>query len=116
MHRDTTSDDPIIRVVRQRATARPQDVQRTLGDSRTTASRRLAQLATRDTLRRLRSGAYRLPEEPVASEDGRAALEVIRATGTDAHLSGMDVLAQHAHQFTYAFPHLIYAEAEAAEI
>jgi hypothetical protein len=38
-----------------------------------------------------------------------------RDLGYDAHLTGFDLLAPHAHQFVFAYPHLVYADPSAFE-
>ena len=41
--------------------------------------------------------------------------DVLRREGVDAHLTGFDVLAGHAHQFMFDYPHVVYAEPYAVD-
>jgi hypothetical protein len=80
----------------------------------TTVRRHLQPLLDQHLVREVRRGLYRLSDEPpVRSEPARQLLAVLEEQGYEAHLTGFDLLAPHAHQFAYSTPHLVYGDASA---
>lgn len=76
-----------------------------------TVRRHLRPLLDQQRAEEVRRGRYRLAGEPaVRSEAAMELLSFLEERGYEAHLTGFDLLAPHAHQFVYDFPHLVYGE------
>jgi DNA-binding HxlR family transcriptional regulator len=82
-----------------------------------TTSRLLRHLVEQGRVSRSTRGSYRLEEEASRSLSTTAAqiVAAIEESGSEAHLTGMDLLAAHAHQFVRGFPHLVYADPDALD-
>lgn len=90
----------------------PRDLRRRLGCTERTLHRRLAELVAEGQLVRHGHGQYALTstESLALSDTAREVVHALAGAGLEAHLTAFDVLAPFAHQFVYAFPHVIYAE------
>lgn len=76
-------------------------------------ARRLEDLLAQGRVERRGHGVYRLVDEPPEDLLGGSAADVVRAigaSGAEAHLTGLDPIAAHSHQFLRSFPHLVYAD------
>ena len=74
-----------------------------------TLDRDLKDLLADGALHRWARGLYsRRPLEPALNPEGAELLGLLRESDADAHLTGFDVLAPYAHQFTYGYTHLVY--------
>ena len=74
-----------------------------------TLDRRLSALLADHLLFRWARGVYsRRPVEPELNSEGEELLMLLRDSDADAHLTGFDVLAPYAHQFVYAYTHVVY--------
>ena len=74
-----------------------------------TLDRQLSALLADHALFRWGRGAYsRRPAESQLNAKGQELLGLLRDSDADAHLTGFDVLAPYAHQFVYAYTHLVY--------
>jgi DNA-binding transcriptional ArsR family regulator len=112
----TTSDDVLQALRRAGGEATSADLRQRLHVHPTTVRRHLQPLLDEHLVREVRRGLYRLSDEPpVRSEAARQLLAVLEELGYEAHLTGFDLLAPHAHQFAYAFPHLVYGDPGATE-
>jgi hypothetical protein len=79
------------------------------GVSPRTLDRQLSALLADGLLFRRTRGVYsRRPPEPQLNADGQQLLGLLRESDADAHLTGFDVLAPYAHQFSYGYSHLVY--------
>lgn len=79
-----------------------------------TVRRYLQPLLDQHLVEEVRRSRYRLAGEPaVRSEAAKELLSFLEERGYEAHLTGFDLLAPHAHQFVYDFPHLVYGEPSA---
>lgn len=76
-----------------------------------TVRRHLRPLLDQRLVQEVRRGRYRLAgEAAVRSEAAKELVSFLEERGYEAHLTGFDLLAPHAHQFAYDFPHLVYGE------
>jgi hypothetical protein len=74
-----------------------------------TLDRQLSALLADRVLFRWGRGVYsRRPAEPQLNSEGQELLGLLRDSDADAHLTGFDLLAPYAHQFVYAYTHLVY--------
>lgn len=74
-----------------------------------TLDRELRRLVDNRSLHRWSRGLYsRRPLDPDLNPDAMALLSILRDGDADAHLTGFDLLARYAHQFTYGYAHLVY--------
>jgi hypothetical protein len=74
-----------------------------------TLDRQLSSLLADHVLFRWGRGVYsRRPAEPQLNSEGQELLGLLRDSDADAHLTGFDLLAPYAHQFVYAYTHLVY--------
>jgi hypothetical protein len=74
-----------------------------------TLDRQLSALLSDRVLFRWGRGVYsRRPAEPQLNSEGEELLGLLRDSDADAHLTGLDVLVPYAHQFVYAYTHLVY--------
>ncbi len=74
-----------------------------------TLDRQLRTLVAEGLLFRRSRGVYsRRPLEPYLNPDGQKLLTLLCDSDAEAHLTGFDVLAPYAHQFAYAYSHLVY--------
>jgi len=74
-----------------------------------TLDRQLSALLADHLLFRWARGVYsRRPVGPELNSEGEELLMLLRNSDADAHLTGFDVLAPYAHQFVYAYTHLVY--------
>ena len=92
--------------------ATPRDLRRRLGWTERTLYRRLAELVDSGQIVRHGHGQYAVAatESLPLPDTGREIVGVLAQTGVEAHVTAFDVLARFAHQFVYAFPHVVYAE------
>ncbi len=84
------------------------DLRSELGLSERTLYRRLGELVAEGSL--FREGRSRYTTRPPAVSMSGEALQIVRIIehlDAEAHLSGYDVLAGFAHQFTFEYPHLV---------
>jgi hypothetical protein len=97
--------------------ATPRMLRRRLGWTERTLYRRLAELVEEGQLVRHGRGQYAVAsaDSLALSDTAREIVSVLADSGVQAHLTAFDVLAQFAHQFVYAFPHVVYAEPYAAD-
>jgi DNA-binding MarR family transcriptional regulator len=87
------------------------DLERELGATKNTVRKHLQPLIDEGLVEPVAHGRYRLTGDvPLPSEEGRELLAALEELGYDAHLTGFDLLAPHAHQFVFSYPHLVYAE------
>lgn len=79
--------------------------------------RRLHELVECGALIRHGHGQYALSDvdQFPLSDRGREIVGILSKNGIDAHLTGFDVLARHAHQFVFDYPQLVYAEPYAVD-
>lgn len=85
-------------------------IRRELAVPRTTLNRRLRELVAEGEVVQLEDGGYRLANfEDGLTREAAGILRVLQESGMEAHLTGLDLLRPHTHQFTYQFPHLVYA-------
>jgi hypothetical protein len=92
--------------------ATPRDLRRRLGWTERTLYRRLAELVDSGQVVRHGHGQYAVASAgslPLP-DTGREIVGVLAEAGVEAHITAFDVLARFAHQFVYAFPHVVYAE------
>ncbi len=92
--------------------AAPRDLRRRLGWTERTLYRRLAELVDSGQVVRHGHGQYAVAatESLPLPDTGREIVGVLADAGVEAHITAFDVLARFAHQFVYAFPHVVYAE------
>jgi DNA-binding MarR family transcriptional regulator len=92
--------------------ATPRDLRRRLGWAERTLYRHLAGLVDSGQVVRHGHGQYALAaaESLPLPETGREIVGVLADAGVEAHITAFDVLARFAHQFVYAYPHVVYAE------
>ncbi len=92
--------------------ATPRDLRRRLGWTERTLYRRLADLVDSGQVVRHGHGQYALAtaESLPLPETAREIVGVLADAGVEAHITAFDVLARFAHQFVYAYPHVVYAE------
>ncbi len=92
--------------------ATPRDLRRRLGWAERTLYRRLAGLVDSGQVVRHGHGQYALAaaESLPLPETGREIVGVLADASVEAHITAFDVLARFAHQFVYAYPHVVYAE------
>ncbi|HEY5287171.1 MAG TPA: hypothetical protein VIJ50_08715 [Solirubrobacteraceae bacterium] len=92
--------------------ATPRDLRRRLGWAERTLYRRLAELVDSGQVVRHGHGQYALAatESLPLPSTGREIVGVLADAGIEAHITAFDVLARFAHQFVYAYPHVVYAE------
>jgi hypothetical protein len=110
----TTSDDVLLALSRRGGEATSAELREWLDVHPTTVRRHLRPLLDQHLVREVRRGLYRLSDEPpVRSEAARQLLAVLEEQGYEAHLTGFDLLAPHAHQFAYSYPHLVYGDPSA---
>jgi hypothetical protein len=103
------SADRLLEAARRQAVVTVPELKSKLGVSQRTLYRRLAELVAAGELHQRRRGLYsRQPSDAPLGPEARAIVDVIADTDADAHLTGYDVLAGYAHQFTYEYPHLVY--------
>jgi DNA-binding transcriptional ArsR family regulator len=89
---------------------------RELGAHRDTVRKHLAPLLDQGVVESPSRGRYRLSGlPPFSSERASELVAVLEHSGYEAHLTGFDLLARYAHQFVYAFPHLVYADPTAVD-
>jgi hypothetical protein len=92
--------------------ATPRDLRRRLGWAERTIYRRLAELVNSGQVVRHGHGQYALTatESLPLPDTGREIVGVLEDASVEAHITAFDVLARFAHQFVYAYPHVVYAE------
>jgi hypothetical protein len=92
--------------------ATPRDLRRSLGWAERTLHRRLAELVDSGQVVRHGHGQYAVAstESLPLPDTGREIVGVLAGAGVEAHVTAFDVLARFAHQFVYAYPHVVYAE------
>jgi len=92
--------------------ATPRDLRKRLGWTERTLYRRLAELVDSGQVVRHGHGQYAVAatESLPLSDTGREIIDVLATASVAAHVTAFDVLARFAHQFVYAFPHVVYAE------
>lgn len=92
--------------------ATPRDLRRRLGWTERTLHRRLTELVDSGQIVRHGHGQYALAatESLPLPDTGREIVGVLAVASVEAHITAFDVLARFAHQFVYAFPHVVYAE------
>ena len=96
--------------------ARLQDRLQTSPAHRDTVRKYLYDLKLEGLVEEIRRGTYRLLDSaPLSSPTGNELFHVLEEQGFDAHITGFDLLAPYAHQFTYQYPHLVYADPSAEE-
>jgi hypothetical protein len=112
----TTSDD-VLRALRSAGgEATSAELRGWLHVHANTVRRHLEPLLDQHLVQEVRRGLYRLADDPpVRSAAARELLALLEEQGYEAHLTGFDLLAPHAHQFAYAFPHLVYGDPGAIE-
>ena len=87
------------------------ELERELGSTKNTVRKHLQPLIDTGVVRTVGHGRYRLVgASPLTSDSGKALLSVLEDGDYDAHLTGFDVLVPYAHQFVFAYPHLINAD------
>lgn len=111
----TTTSGDVLRALRRRGgEATSTELHEWLHVHPTTVRRHLKPLLDQHLVQEVRRGLYRLSDEPpVRSEAAQGLLAVLEEQGYEAHLTGFDLLAPHAHQFAYAYPHLVYGDPSA---
>lgn len=99
-------------ICRAGGAATPRDLRRRLGWAERTLYRRLAELVDSGQVVRHGHGQYAVAATESLSLPGmgREIVGVLAEAGVEAHVTAFDVLARFAHQFIYAFPHVVYAE------
>ena len=103
------SPDRLLEAARGQAVVTVPELESKLGVSQRTLYRRLGELVAAGELHQPRPGLYsREPSDAALGPEAQAIVDVIADTDADAHLTGYDVLAGYAHQFTYEYPHLVY--------
>jgi hypothetical protein len=90
----------------------PRQLGKVLGWTERTLQRRLAELVDSGQVVRHGRGQYALAsaESLPLPDTAREIVGVLANAGVEAHVTAFDVLARFAHQFIYAFPHVVYAE------
>lgn len=109
----STKADVVLDAVRGLGgSATPRELRARVPLSPRSLERRLRELVDTGELIRHGHGQYAVadPEALALPEAGREIADVLNREGVDAHLTGFDVLARHAHQFVFSYPHLVYAE------
>jgi MarR family len=99
-------------ICRAGGAATPRDLRRRLGWTERTIHRRLAELVDSGHVVRHGHGQYALAATgslPLP-DTGREIVGILAGAGVEAHITAFDVLARFAHQFVYAYPHVVYAE------
>ena len=87
------------------------ELERELGSTKNTVRKHLQPLIDAGVVRAVGHGRYRLVgASPLTSASGKALLSVLEGGDYDAHLTGFDVLVPYAHQFVFAYPHLVNAD------
>lgn len=110
----TTSDDVLRALTHAGGEATSAELRDRLQVHSNTVRRHLEPLLDQHLVQEVRRGRYRLTNEPrVRSEAAKQLLSVLEEQGYEAHLTGFDLLAPHAHQFAYAYPHLVYGDPSA---
>lgn len=103
------SPDRLIEAARRQPVVTVPELESKLGVSQRTLYRRLAELVAAGELHQRGPGQYsRDRGDPPLGPEALAIVDVIADIDADAHLTGYDVLAGYAHQFTYDYPHLVY--------
>jgi hypothetical protein len=95
--------------------ATPRQLRGRLGWTDRTLHRRLATLVQSGEVVRHGHGHYALASAdslPVPAT-GREIAAALAEAEVEAHLTAFDALARFAHQFVYAYPHVVYAEPDA---
>jgi DNA-binding MarR family transcriptional regulator len=91
-------------------------LERELGVHKNTVRKHLRELIDEGAVESVAHGRYRLRGgRALSSDSGNELLEALEEAGYDAHITGFDLLAPHAHQFVFQYPHLVYAEPGAFE-
>jgi Transcriptional regulator, AbiEi antitoxin len=92
--------------------ATPRDLRQRLGWAERTLYRRLAELVDSGQVVRHGHGQYAVAatESLPLPDTGREIVGVLVDASVEAHITAFDVLARFAHQFVYAYPHVVYAE------
>lgn len=82
------------------------------GLSQRTTYRALRELVAADRAIRVARGRYATSAVALESlsPSARSIHDILRRQAVDAHLTAWDVVAAHTHQFTFAAPHVVYAE------
>jgi len=76
-----------------------------------TLDRQLLALVAEGRLFRRSRGVYSCrPLVPHLNPDGQKLLTLLGDSDAEAHLTGFDVLAAYAHQFSYSYSHLVYCQ------
>lgn len=82
-----------------------------------TVRARLAELTQEGSLTKIAQGLWQLPPSQLSLPDpSRRTLELLQATGLDAHLTGLAPLLPYTHQFVRQFPQLVYADPQAIDV
>lgn len=91
---------------------------RAVGAPAWSVARRLDQLIKQGRVQRAEYGVYRLANvdpDQLLAPSAAAIVRAISESGAEAHLTGLDPLAAHSHQFLRSFPHVVYADPDALE-
>lgn len=111
-----SGDDVLTALRRAGGEATLDDLRRDLDVHPATIRRHLWPLLHEQLVEEVRRGRYRLAgEPPVRSKEARELLVLLEQSGYEAHLTGFDLLAPHAHQFVFGFPHLVYGDPGACQ-
>lgn len=106
-----TGDDVLKALRRAGGEATIDELRQQLEVHSGTVRRHLHPLLEQQLVQEVRRSRYRLAGVPaVRSEAAKELLSFLEERGYEAHLTGFDLLASHAHQFVYDFPHLVYGE------
>lgn len=82
-----------------------------LPQHRNTLRRHLKVLVGHGVIDERARGKYELVKhQSTLSSEAAHLVDVLRAKELDAHLTGLDLLVTHAHQFVFQFPHVVYAD------
>ncbi|MDA0179945.1 hypothetical protein OJ997_06540 [Solirubrobacter phytolaccae] len=95
-------------------TARRATLVREVDASSATVARHLARMVDEGRLVHAGHGEYALPgAEAFLPEEIQELVAALRESGAEAHLTGLDVIGSHSHQFLRSYPHLVYADPDA---
>lgn len=117
-HHPLATSEDVVRALRSRGgIATRRQLAERLETPAWNLARRLQDLVAQGRVERSGQGVYRLLDQEPSLLDGSAAeiVRAIAASGAEAHLTGLDPVAAHSHQFLRSFPHLVYADPNALE-
>jgi len=106
---DNTASFRVLELVRERDAIDYETLLRHAGVPSRTLDRQLNALLANQKVFRWARGLYSgRPLEPELGYEGGELLMLLRDSDADAHLTGFDILAPYAHQFSYGYTHLVY--------